>query len=378
MDTDEYERRNGTVELGRANFDTKNSIVTMLDAPGHKDFVPNMIRGVYEADIGVLVISAREPEFETGFQEGGKVEMIGQTREHVLIAKGLGLEKVIVVVNKMDDPTVNWSEDRYNEIQEKVVPFLQSVGYDTNEDVVFLPISGLIGINMDKRMEDVCSWWSGRTLFEVLDSLEVVPPGDPLGPFRMSIFEHYKDLDSSVVTGRVNSGRIQECDFLTISPNGSYVKVQALYCDDEKVRQAKPGDNLTIHLAGRTGDVTSGSLLLCTMRSCPAVTRFFASVKFFKEPHCGIFFPGYKASLHIHEAIEDCEIIDIRVLEDGVVIEQEIMSVKNREEALCLIEVSKSICMESSSRFPRLGKFVLRCGGHTIASGDVIEPLLSV
>ncbi|CAK9179808.1 unnamed protein product [Ilex paraguariensis] len=145
---------------------------------GHKSYVPNMISGASQADIGVLVISARKGEFETGYERGG------QTREHVQLAKTLGVSKLLVVVNKMDDHTVNWSKQRYDEIESKMIPFLKSSGYNVKKDVQFLPISGLVGLNMNRRVDkSVCSWWNGPCLFEALDAVEVLQR-DPKGPFR--------------------------------------------------------------------------------------------------------------------------------------------------------------------------------------------------
>ncbi|GLT87686.1 hypothetical protein SLE2022_057530 [Rubroshorea leprosula] len=150
MDTNEEERIKGiTVEVGRARFETENTRFTILYAPGHKSYVPNMISGAAEADIGVLVIiSTHKGEFKAGYERGG------QTREHVQLAKTLGVSKLFVVVNKMDDPTVNWSKERYDEIESRMVPFLRSSGYNVKKDVQFLPISGLLGSNMKMRLDE--------------------------------------------------------------------------------------------------------------------------------------------------------------------------------------------------------------------------------
>ena len=146
MDTSEEERAKGkTVECGRAHFETEKKRYTILDAPGHKLFVPNMINGAAQADVGVLVIAARKGEFETGFEKGG------QTREHAQLAKTLGVSKLVVVVNKMDDPSVNWSQERFNEVLTKLTPFLKSCGYNTKKDVTFLPVSGLHGWGIKVR-----------------------------------------------------------------------------------------------------------------------------------------------------------------------------------------------------------------------------------
>jgi peptide chain release factor subunit 3 len=151
MDTSEEERAKGiTVEVGRAHFETETFRYTILDAPGHKNYVPNMISGASQADIGILVISARKGEFETGFEKGG------QTREHALLAKTLGVQQLIVVINKMDDPTVLWDVARYEECVGKLKPFLKSCGYVIKKEVKFLPISGLKGYNiLNEVPEDV-------------------------------------------------------------------------------------------------------------------------------------------------------------------------------------------------------------------------------
>jgi peptide chain release factor subunit 3 len=158
MDTSEEERAKGkTVEVGRAHFDTPTNRYTILDAPGHKNYVPNMISGAAQADVAVLVISARRGEFETGFEKGG------QTREHALLAKTLGVRYLLVVINKMDDPTVEWDLTRYEECVGKLKPYLKQCGYAIKRDVRFLPISGLSGDNILKEVpSETCPWWKGE------------------------------------------------------------------------------------------------------------------------------------------------------------------------------------------------------------------------
>ena len=153
MDTSEEERAKGkTVEVGRAQFETDVHRYTILDAPGHKNYVPNMISGAAQADIGVMVISARRGEFETGFEKGG------QTREHALLAKTLGVRYLVVVINKMDDPTVNWDKERFDECVNKLKPFLRKYcGYVIKKDIRLVPISGLSGANvLNEVSPDVC------------------------------------------------------------------------------------------------------------------------------------------------------------------------------------------------------------------------------
>ncbi|KAG2303182.1 hypothetical protein Bca52824_031833 [Brassica carinata] len=369
MDTNEEERAKGkTVEVGRDHFETETTRFTILDAPGHKSYVPNMISGASQADIGVLVISARKGEFETGYERGG------QTREHVQLSKTLGVSKLVVVVNKMDDPTVNWSKERYDEIEQKMVPFLKSSGYNTKKDVIFLPISGLMGINIDKSMDrDVCPWFSGPSLFEVLNAIEV-PPLDPNDPFRMPIIDKSKDM-GTVVMGKVESGSIREGDSLIVMPNKEHVKVVAIYCDDDKVKRAGPGENLKVRITGTEDeDILAGFVLSSTVKPVPAVTEFVAQLRIVELREREIFSAGYKAILHIHAVVEECEVmelisqIDMKTREP---MKKKILFVKNGAAVVCRIQVRNSICLERFSDFPQLGRFTLRTEGKTIAVGIV-------
>lgn len=142
------------MEVGRAFFETDKKHFTILDAPGHKSFVPNMIGGAAQADLAVLVISARKGEFETGFDRGG------QTREHAMLAKTAGVKYLVVLVNKMDDPTVNWDEARYNECRDKILPYLKKLGFNYNKDLFFLPCSGQTGQGLKEQVEEaICPWY---------------------------------------------------------------------------------------------------------------------------------------------------------------------------------------------------------------------------
>lgn len=133
------------MEVGRAFFETERKHFTILDAPGHKSFVPNMISGAAQADLAVLVISARKGEFETGFDRGG------QTNEHAMLVKTAGVKHLIILVNKMDDPTVGWDEGRYTYIQGKLTPYLKKVGFNPKTDITYIPCSGLMGSFLKDR-----------------------------------------------------------------------------------------------------------------------------------------------------------------------------------------------------------------------------------
>ncbi|KAL5704222.1 hypothetical protein ACHQM5_022678 [Ranunculus cassubicifolius] len=369
MDTNEEERAKGkTVEVGRAHFETENTRFTILDAPGHKNYVPNMISGASQADIGVLVISARKGEFETGYEKGG------QTREHVQLAKTLGVSKLLVVVNKMDDPTVKWSKERYDEIESKMVPFLKTSGYNLKKDVQFLPISGLMGINMQTRVDkSVCPWWTGSSLFEALDLIEI-PPRDPNGPVRMPIIDRFKDM-GTVVMGKIESGTITEGDSLVVMPNKANVKVIAIYCDENKVRRSGPGENVRVKLTGiEEEDILQGFVLSSTVKPIVGVTEFDAQLQILELLDNAIFTAGYKAVLHIHSVVEECEIVALLQQIDPKTrkpMKKKILFVKNGAFIVCRIQVSNMICIEKFSDFPQLGRFTLRSEGKTIAVGKV-------
>ncbi|XP_077235804.1 translation elongation factor EF1A/initiation factor IF2gamma family protein [Tasmannia lanceolata] len=369
MDTNEEERIKGkTVEVGRAHFETETTRFTILDAPGHKSYVPNMISGASQADIGVLVISARKGEFETGYERGG------QTREHVQLAKTLGVSKLLVVVNKMDDPTVMWSKQRFDEIESKMTPFLKISSYNVKKDVQFLPISGLFGSNMKTRMDkSVCDWWNGPCLFEALDAIEV-PPRDPNGPLRMPIIDKFKDM-GTVVMGKIESGTICEGDSLFVMPNKVSVKVLGIYADENKVRRAAPGENVRVKLSGvEEEDILAGFVLSSVVKPIAGFSEFDAQLQILELLDNAIFTAGYKAILHIHAVVEECEIVELLQEIDPKTRKpkrKKVLFVKNGAVVVCRIQVNNLICVENFTDFPQLGRFTLRSEGKTVAVGKV-------
>jgi peptide chain release factor subunit 3 len=208
---DEEKTKGITVEVGHSTFFTETKQFTVFDAPGHKNYVPNMIIGTVFADYAGLVISAKEGEYEMGFKKEG------QTREHIHIAKILGVEQVIVVVTKMDDPTVNWSETRFNNIKANLTPFLIKRGY-REDRISFVPISGITGQNVLEPIGDVCPWYKGMTLIQILDKLPF-KERDPNDPLRIPIID--KMTDKGVIAhGKIESGMVRVGDKVMISPSG--------------------------------------------------------------------------------------------------------------------------------------------------------------
>lgn len=217
LDTNMEEREKGkTVEVGRAYFETDTKHFAILDAPGHRSFVPNMIGGASQADVAVLVISARRGEFETGFERGG------QTREHAMLAKTAGVQHLVVLVNKMDDPTVKWSETRYNECKEKLTPFLKKVGFNPKKDIHFMPCSGLTGANLKHSSLSDHPWYKDLPLIPYLDNLPTMVRSSD-GPVRLPIVDKYKDM-GVIVLGKIESGQISKGQQLVMQPNKRKVK----------------------------------------------------------------------------------------------------------------------------------------------------------
>lgn len=242
LDTNQEERDKGkTVEVGRAYFETEKKHFTILDAPGHKSFVPNMIGGAAQADLAVLVLSARKGEFETGFDRGG------QTREHAMLAKTAGVKHLIVLINKMDDPTVMWEQSRYNECKDKILPYLKKLGFNSSKDLTFMPVSGLAGSGiLEPLTEDVCTWYQGPAFIPFIDQLPSLNRKQE-GPFIMPIVDKYKDM-GTVVMGKVESGLVKKGQNLLVMPNRTSVSVDQLWSDDEEVSSVGPGENVKIKL----------------------------------------------------------------------------------------------------------------------------------
>lgn len=374
MDTNEEERAKGkTVEVGRAHFETAKKRYTILDAPGHKNYVPNMIAGAAQADVGVLVISSRKGEFETGFERGG------QTREHAQLAKTLGVSKLVVVVNKMDDPSVLWAQARFEEVETKLSPFLKQCGYNVKRDVTFLPISGLMGHGMKDRLpEGMAPWYSGPALFECLDALE---PQDrsPDAPFRMPLIDKYKEDGKVIVMGKTEAGMVRRGDSLLVMPNRTLVKVSGIFRDADEIAAARPGENIRLRLTGVEEEEVSAGFVLCSaLHPVPVVVEFDALLSVLELlEHKSIFTAGYKAVLHIHTATEECEVTMLHYQLDPktkLPIKKKCLFLKSGSIALVRIQLAGTLCLERFKDYPQLGRFTLRDEGRTIAIGKVEKP----
>ncbi|KAF8974748.1 eukaryotic polypeptide chain release factor 3 [Flammula alnicola] len=370
LDSTPQERSKGkTVEVGRAYFETDQRRYTILDAPGHKTFVPSMISGAAQADIAILVISARKGEFETGFERGG------QTREHIMLVKTAGVSKVIVVINKMDDATVNWDKVRYDEIKDKLTPFIKAAGFNPKTDVTFIPVSAYTGVNLKDRVpKSICTWFDGPSFLEHLDHMPMVDR-KVNAPLMMPVSEKYKDM-GTIVVGKIESGRLRKGDSLVLMPNKVPVEVAAIYTEmEEEVDRAMCGDNVRIRLRGvEDEDISPGFVLTSPSKPIHAVRQFEAQLAILE--HKSIICAGYSAVMHIHTLAEEVTLPALLHYFDkatGRKSKKPPQFAKKGQKIVALIETAEPVCVERFSDYPQLGRFTLRDEGRTIAIGKITK-----
>ncbi|OZJ02630.1 hypothetical protein BZG36_03841 [Bifiguratus adelaidae] len=368
LDTNTEERAKGkTVECGRASFETEKRRYTILDAPGHKNYVPSMITGASQADIGVLVISARKGEFETGFERGG------QTQEHAVLAKTSGVGKLIVAINKMDDATVNWNKERYDEIVSKLTRFLKGLGYNPKTDLQFMPVSGFTGANIKDRYTEL-DWYDGPSLLEYLDNMQALERKIN-APLMMPITEKYKDM-GTIVVGKLESGAVKKGQNVIIMPNKKVCEVTAVYGEsEEEIPAGLCGDNVRMRLRGIEEEEVSVGFVLCSPKAPVKTTTAFECQLAILEAK-NIICPGYTAILHVHSAVEEITISAFLHLIDkktGRRTKRPPQFVKQGQKVICRIETAGPLCVEPFDDHPQLGRFTLRDEGKTIAIGKITK-----
>ncbi|KAF8864738.1 hypothetical protein BDZ45DRAFT_491005 [Acephala macrosclerotiorum] len=373
LDLTKEERSKGkTVEVGRAFFETEKRRYSILDAPGHKTYVPSMIGGASQADVGILVISARKGEYETGFEKGG------QTREHAMLAKTQGVNKLVVVINKMDDPTVEWSEKRYNECTTKLAQFLKGTGYNLKTDVFFMPIAAqqLMGLK-DRIPPGVCSFYNGPSLLEYLDNMAALER-KVNAPFMMPVNGKYRDM-GTLVEGKIEAGVIKKNMSLIMMPNREKVDVAALYGEtEEEVNTAQCGDQVRIRLRGiEEEDILPGFVLCSPKRLVHCVTAFEAQIRVLDLK--SILSAGFNCVLHVHSAIEEVTFAALlHSLQKGTGrrSKKPPTHAKRGDSIIARMEViggAGSVCVERFEDYPQLGRFTLRDQGQTIAIGKITK-----
>ncbi|TET27422.1 MAG: translation elongation factor EF-1 subunit alpha [Candidatus Bathyarchaeum sp.] len=373
LDKLKEERERGmTIDVAYLKFETPKYSFTIIDAPGHRDFVKNMITGTSQSDAAILVISAKRGEFEAGIGSGG------QTREHAFLAFTLGVNQIVVAINKMDDATVDWSEERYKEVKNEMARMLKMSGFNP-EKISFVPTSGWTGDNLAKKSENM-PWYKGPTLFEALDEMEV--PAKPIKkPLRIPIQDIYTITGiGSVPVGRVETGVLKEGDTLVFMPSKVQGQVKSIETHHVTVKQALPGDNIGFNVRGISKlDVHRGDVA-GHVDSPPTVAKEFLG-QIIVIHHPTAIAAGYSPVLHSNTGQISCRFKELVAKLDrrtGQVVEENPSFLKTGDGAIVLFEPIQPIAVETYKEFPELGRFAVRDMGTTVAAGVIKEITVKV
>uniref|UniRef100_A0A8D0FFE8 HBS1 like translational GTPase n=1 Tax=Strix occidentalis caurina TaxID=311401 RepID=A0A8D0FFE8_STROC len=367
-ETGEERERGVTMDVGMTKFETKTKVITLMDAPGHKDFIPNMITGAAQADVAILVVDASRGEFEAGFETGG------QTREHGLLVRSLGVTQLAVAVNKMDQ--VNWQQERFQEIISKLGQFLKQAGFK-DSDVAYIPTSGLGGDNLVTRSQssDLTQWYKGKCLLEQIDSFK--PPQRSVDkPFRLCVADVFKDQGSGFcVTGKIEAGYIQVGERLLAMPPNETCTAKGITLHDEPVDWAAAGDHVSLTLTGMDIIKINVGCVFCDPKEPVKVcTRFRARVLIFN-----IEVPitkGFPVLLHYQTVSEPATIrrlLSVLHKSTGEVTKKKPKFLTKGQNALIELQTQRPVALELYKDFKELGRFMLRYSGSTIAAGVVTE-----
>merc|ERR1712170_318337 len=381
LDKLKAERERGiTIDIALWKFETPKYSVTIIDAPGHRDFIKNMITGTSQADCAVLIVAAGVGEFEAGISKNG------QTREHALLAYTLGVKQLIVGINKMDNTEPPYSDARYEEIKKEVSSYIKKIGYNP-VSVPFVPISGWHGDNMleaSSKMPWFRGWTcqrkegksTGMTLLEALDN--ILPPTRPTDkPLRLPLQDVYKIGGiGTVPVGRVETGIIKPGMVVTFAPDGLTTEVKSVEMHHEALTEAFPGDNVGFNVKNvsvkelRRGYVASDS------KSDPAKEAQDFNAQVIVLNHPGQIQAGYSPVLDCHTAHIACKFKELLTKIDrrtGKEIEAGPKFVKSGDSCIVKMVPSKPMCVESFQQYPPLGRFAVRDMKQTVAVGVIKE-----
>ncbi len=359
MDRLKEERERGvTIDIMHQRFDTNKFYFTIIDAPGHRDFVKNMITGTSQADGAILVVSGKD-----GIQE--------QTKEHAYLAKVLGVGQLVVAINKMDE--VNYDEAKYKSVRADVEKLLKGIGFKLDA-VNFIPTSGYKGDNIAKKSGNM-AWYKGVTILEALDQFTV--PDQPVNkPLRLPIQDVYSITGvGTVPVGRVETGILKAGDKIVFVPSNTEGEVKSIEMHHEQYTEAKPGDNIGFNVRGvGKKDIKRGDIVCHPDSRAKPVKEFKAQIIVLNHP--SVMSKGYTPVFHIHTAQVACTIVEIEKQLDpktGAVKAEHPDFIKTGDAAIVKVKPTKPVVIEKQSDFPELARFAIRDMGQTVAAGICID-----
>ncbi len=364
LDSIKDERDRGiTIDLAFQKFETAKFFYTLIDAPGHRDFIKNMITGASEADAAILVVSVKPGETEAATEPGG------QAREHAFLSRTLGVGQIVVALNKMDD--ANYGESRYKEVKEIVEKMLKMVGYNTSK-VNFIPVSAWKGDNLVKKSQNM-AWYKGLTLAEALDTF--TPPEKPLNkPLRIPIQDVYSITGvGTVPVGRVETGIIKSNQKVVVMPAGVSGEVKSIETHHTQMDSAEAGDNIGFNLRGVDKKLIHRGDMIGNSESPPSVAKEFEA-QIIVIHHPTAMAPGYTPVLHAHTAQVAATLSEFVAKIDpktGGITEEKPKFLKTGDAAIVRIKPVRPLAIETFKEFPEIGRFALRDMGTTIAAGIV-------
>ena len=368
LDRVKEERERGlTIAPAYTKFETSKYYFTLIDAPGHRDFVKNMITGASQADAAILLVSAKKGEYETGISPGG------QTREHAFLAFMLGIKQIVVLINKMDDASVNWSEERYKECKQGVSDLLKTVGYNVSK-ISFIPTSGWTGDNLIEKSSNM-PWYDGPIITEALDAVE--QPSKPIDkPLRLPIQATYTIKGIGLVpVGRVETGVLNPGDKIIIMPGKMEVEVKTIEMHHQNLPKAVPGDNIGFNIKGVEKTQITRGCVAGPLDNPPTVAKEFTA-QIIVIHHPTAVAVGYTPVLHAHTAQVACKFAELISKIDprtGQVTEKNPSFLKTGDAAIVKLEPIHPTALEAYTDFPELGRFAIRDSGITVAAGVVKE-----
>jgi elongation factor 1-alpha len=363
MDNLKEERERGvTIDLAHKRFDTAKYYFTIIDAPGHKDFIKNMITGASQADAGVLVVAANDG-------------VMAQTKEHVFLARTLGVDQLIIAVNKMD--MKNYDQKVFEQVKTDVTALLKTVGYKP-ENIPFIPIASLHGDNVATKSTHM-PWYTGHTLHETLDTIKEPEKPTQL-PLRLPLQDVYNITGIGVVpVGRVETGILKVGDKIIVMPGregkGVPGEVKTIEMHHEQMTQALPGDNIGFNVRGiGKKDVARGDVLGHVDTPPNVASEFIANIIVLNHPT--VITVGYTPVFHIHTAQVACQVMEIQKKLNpttGEVLAVNPDFIKNGDAAIVRIKPMHPLCIERQKDIPQMSRFAVRDSGATVAAGMCIE-----